>query len=256
MTNTALLSAENLSLRLGGRQVLDKVSLRLLPGQILTLIGPNGAGKTSLLRVLLGLQAPTSGRVERAPGLRTGYMPQRLHLDGQLPLTARRFLELGGASGAALRTVAAETGAEAVLESPLAALSGGELQRVLLARALLREPQVLVLDEPARGVDVVGQADLYRLIGEVRDRHGCGVLLVSHDLHLVMAAADQVLCLNHHVCCMGRPEAIARDPAYQALFSPAVLGGLALYTHHHDHAHNLHGDVLPTACAGHEHPHG
>jgi zinc transport system ATP-binding protein len=221
----------------GGRVALSEVSLALSPGEIVTVIGPNGAGKTTLLRVVLGLQRPDAGSVQRRPGLCVGYVPQRLAIDETLPLTVRRFLTLVSGTRRPIKDVLAEVGAPHTSDLPVQTLSGGEFQRVLLARALLREPDLLVLDEPVQGVDIAGQAELFALIRRIRDRRGCGVLLVSHDLHLVMAATDHVICLNHHVCCSGHPEAVSRDPAYRALFG-AAIDGFALYAHHHDHRHD------------------
>lgn len=233
---TAFVEAQGIHLRLGGRVVLEDVSLRLEAGRIVTLIGPNGAGKTSLVRVLLGLLKPTAGRVVRKPGLRVGYVPQRLAVDATLPLTALGFLRLAGADPARCRRSLARVGVDGLADRPLAALSGGELQRALLARALLRRPELLVLDEPDQGLDIPGRRALHQLLAELRDELGCAVLLVSHDLHLVMAATDLVLCLNRHLCCSGTPDAVRADPAYGALF------GLP-YTHRHDHVHRLSGAV-------------
>jgi len=241
----SLVSVRGVSLILGGQTVLHEVSLEVRRGEILTLIGPNGSGKTSLVRVVLGLTAPSAGSVRLRPGLRIGYMPQRLQVDPVLPLSVRRFLLLGGrCPEARLQATLKEVGALRVVEHPIQAISGGELQRILLARALLREPDLLVLDEPVQGVDVNGQIELYELISRIRQRHGCGILMVSHDLHLVMAATDHVTCLNHHVCCSGAPEVVSRDPAYLGLFGTAT-DKLAVYTHHHNHAHDLHGDIVP-----------
>ncbi len=239
-----------------GRTVLDHVELTVAERQIVTVIGPNGAGKSMLLRVLLGLVKPDSGQVWLKPGIRIGYMPQKLPVDGTLPLTVRRFLELGRQGGTEnLQAALDEVGAPHVMDSPIQAVSGGEFQRVLLARALMRSPHLLVLDEPVQGVDVAGQEDLFRLILRIRDKRGCGVLMVSHDLHLVMAATDTVVCLNHHVCCTGRPEAVRADPAYLALFG-AAAGALAIYTHHHDHTHDAAGHVLPGDDKHDHHGHG
>ena len=239
--------------------VLEDISLEVKAGEIITLIGPNGAGKTTLVRVLLGLLAPSQGRVWRKARLTIGYMPQKLVSEASLPLTVQRFLRLlPGVTLAKVRAALAEVGASAVAARPLNSISGGELQRVLLARALLRQPQLLVLDEPAQGVDVLGQAELYQLIGRLRARLGCAVLMVSHDLHLVMSATDQVVCLNRHICCSGHPEQVSHDPAFVALFGEEARG-LAIYHHHHDHQHDLHGAVLKPAaqgCTGSLHPHG
>ncbi len=243
--SSRLLEAHAVDWSVGEEAILSKVSLTLEEGEILTIIGPNGAGKTSLLRILMGLVTPSGGRVWRRPGLRIGYMPQRLAIDPSLPLRVRRFLRLAEHGGPmTLAAVAAEVGIEGLLDTPLAAVSGGEFQRVLLARALLREPQLLVLDEPAQRVDVKGQAELYRLIDSVRKRHGSAVLMISHDLHLVMAATDTVLCLNRHVCCAGKPEVVGAHPEFLHLFGRHAVQGLALYAHHHDHDHDIHGRVV------------
>jgi zinc transport system ATP-binding protein len=232
-----LVSLADVRVAFGRRAALSGVSLALGPREIVTIIGPNGAGKTTLLRVVLGLQRVDAGRVQRRSGLRIGYVPQRFSVDETMPLTVQRFLGLVPGAQRTTSEVLAEVGAGHTAALPLQTLSGGELQRVLLARALLREPELLVLDEPAQGVDITGQVELFALIRRLRDATGCGVLLVSHDLHLVMAATDRVICLNHHVCCSGHPAAVSRDPAYRALFGAAV-DGLALYAHRHDHRHD------------------
>ncbi|HET8729751.1 MAG TPA: zinc ABC transporter ATP-binding protein ZnuC [Moraxellaceae bacterium] len=241
----ALLQLERVSLRRDGREVLRDVSLSLRPGEIVTVIGPNGAGKTSLVRVALGLLPVDGGERRIRPGLRIGYVPQKLGLNEALPLDVDRFLTLArpGLSADAVQRALDETGASRVLKTTVARLSGGELQRVLLARALLREPELLVLDEPAQGVDITGQEELYSLIASVRQRHGCAVLMVSHDLHLVMASTDHVVCLNRHVCCEGHPESVSANPEYRRLFGLQGSRGLALYSHHHDHHHDSHGDI-------------
>lgn len=246
-----LLQATDVHLKFGDRMILQAIDLTLQQGRITTLIGPNGAGKTSLVRIMLGLQKPSTGALWRQPGLRIGYMPQKLHLDASLPLTAGRFLALGGASPAQQQTAWSLTGVQHLLNSPMQRLSGGEVQRVLLTRALAREPHLLVLDEPVQGVDVNGQVALYNLINQIRHEQGCGVLMVSHDLHLVMANTDDVVCLNQHVCCHGHPESVTNHPAYLELFGPKAAQSLAVYTHNHDHRHNLHGDVV---CEHAEHP--
>jgi zinc transport system ATP-binding protein len=237
-----LVEARGVGVRIGRHELLSHVDLSLHPGEILSLIGPNGAGKTTLLRVLLGVMQPTSGEVVRRPGLTVGYVPQRLQLDPTLPLGVGRFLALG--RGRDPRAALAEVGASHLERALMAELSGGEFQRVTLARALAREPDLLLLDEPAQGVDFAGQLELYALIEKVRDRHGCGVLLVSHDLHVVMAATDRVVCLNRHVCCAGQPEAVSQHPEYLALFGARAAAGLAIYSHEHDHHHDLAGAVV------------
>jgi zinc transport system ATP-binding protein len=203
------------------------------------------------LKILIGLAQPSSGSVWRREGLRVGYMPQKLQIDAALPLTAGRFLQVAERDMTRVRAVAFEVGVEALLKTPITAVSGGELQRLLLARALLRDPELLLLDEPVQGVDIAGQAELYALIREVRSRHRCAVLMISHDLHVVMASTDTVLCLNRHVCCAGRPEVVSNDPAYLQLFGRQAAEQIAVYTHHHDHAHDMHGNVI-----GEHHHHG
>ncbi len=203
--------------RFGRTVVLEKVDIVVQAGRVVTVIGPNGAGKTTLLRVLLGLTAANAGVVRRRAGLRIGYVPQRLHVDPTLPLTVQRFLGLVP-ERRRVGQVLEELAITRLLDKPMQRLSGGEMQRVLLARALLGDPDLLVLDEPAQSVDVGGQGELYTLIGRLRDQHGYGVLLVSHDLHLVMGATDHVICLNRHVCCTGTPALVKKQPEYIALF--------------------------------------
>ncbi len=235
-----------------GRDILVDVDLTVYPARIVTLIGPNGAGKTTLVRALLGLIRHQGGSLKLARGLKIGYMPQRLRIDPIVPVTVERFLTLNNRiPGIDVHQALQEVGAGHLARASVQVISGGEFQRVLLARALLRKPDLLVLDEPAQGVDVAGQGELYRLIGALRDRYGCAVLMISQDLHLVMEAADLIICLNHHVCCTGRPEAVSRHPEYLKLFGAVRPGGLAVYTHHHDHQHGLHGEVVPLG-SGHD----
>lgn len=249
----ALITCENVSWRRDGVDVLQDVSFRIAPREIVTLIGPNGAGKTSLVNLVTGLAEPTQGRVLRRDKLRVGYMPQHLRFDSSLPLTVERFLRLASTERNTLAHYSGRLGITGLWHQQLQNLSGGELQRVLLTRAVMRRPELLVLDEPTQGVDVLGQAELYRHISELRDELGCGVLMVSHDLHLVMAKTDTVICLNRHICCHGEPESVARHPEYLQLFGKQAAEDIAVYTHHHDHEHNLHGDVV--ADPNHQHDH-
>ena len=234
--------------------ILDHVDMEIRTREIVTLVGPNGAGKTTLARILLGLDRADRGDIVRTPGVTIGYVPQRLTVDPVLPLTVRRFLTLSRrADRPAVDAALSEVGVAGLADRALQDLSGGELQRTLLARALLRGPDLLILDEPVQGVDFSGQFELYALIARIRDERGCGILLISHDLHLVMAATDRVVCLNRHVCCAGHPEDVSRDPAYVALFGPRAARELAVYHHDHDHRHDLHGEVVP--MRPHRHPH-
>jgi zinc transport system ATP-binding protein len=243
LNHPLLIDVQSVSVALGGRPVLQNVSLQIREREIISLIGPNGAGKTTLVKTVLGLLQPDSGRIVRPAALRTAYLPQRLKIDPALPITVERFLQLGGGDETALSDVLRETGVARLRKSPLQSVSGGEFQRVMLARCLLRRPQLLVLDEPGQGMDVSGQEELYGLVKSIRDRYGCGILLVSHDLHFVMAATDHVVCLHHHICCTGHPEAITAHPEFLRLFGRPAMN-LALYTHEHDHAHDLHGDIV------------
>jgi zinc transport system ATP-binding protein len=238
--NAPLVKLSNISKSFSGNTVLSGVDLQLEPGKILTLIGPNGAGKTTLVKIVLGLVAPDKGQVCLHPDLRIGYMPQKLHIDPTLPVTLQRFLKLADSDPELCLDAAKEVHIEHLIGSPLQSLSGGEMQRALLARAILRKPNFLVLDEPVQGVDVVGQEALYRLIGQLRDRLHCGVLMVSHDLHLVMSSTDEVICLNQHICCHGHPDQVSNNPAFLELFGSKT----APYTHNHDHHHDLHGEVI------------
>ena len=240
-----LVTLENISVKFSQRPVLAGISLKLEPGKILTLLGPNGAGKSTLVRAVLGLLKPTSGSVKRATDLRIGYVPQKLHIDPTLPITVERFMRLSrGTKRDAILPALKRVQAGHLLHATLQKLSGGETQRVLLARALLNEPQLLVLDEPTQGVDVNGQVALYDLIDQLRRELNCGVLMVSHDLHLVMAKTDEVLCLNHHICCSGTPEAVSQHPEFIAMFGPRGAQQLAIYRHHHNHRHDLQGRIV------------
>ena len=235
-----LVSGQGLVVRYGGRSVLDRVSIEVRRREVVSLIGPNGAGKTTAVRALLGLIKPDAGTVRHAPGLVVGYVPQRIAPEVLLPLTVRRFLAMAGRQARAdVATTLDEVGAAAVMERQLSSLSGGEYRRVLLARALLRNSDLLVLDEPLQQVDFAGQLALHQLIGRLRDRRGCGVLVISHDLHLVLGATDRVICINGHVCCAGEPETVSRHPEYVSLFGPHAAAALAVYTHDHDHSHDL-----------------
>jgi zinc transport system ATP-binding protein len=245
-----LIDASRICVRFGQSEVLHDVTLTVSPGEIVTIVGPNGSGKSTLLRALLGIVPVAQGEVTRSAGLRIGYVPQRLALDRSLPLTVRRFLSLPVRVTDADATQAlARVGVPDVEKAQMAGLSGGQLQRVLLARALLAKPQLLVLDEPTQGLDQPGEAGFYRLIEEVRAESGVAVLMVSHDLHVVMAASDRVICLNGHVCCEGTPHVVSSAPEYRALFGLGTQGALALYQHVHDHDH-------ASGPHHHDHPHG
>lgn len=234
-----LIVARDLSVRLGRRTILNHVSVEIRPGEIVTIVGPNGSGKSTFLRALIGAVPPASGRIERAPGLRIGYVPQKLAIDRSMPMTVRRFLGLPRRIGrAAADAVLERAGAPGLANRQMTDLSGGQFQRVLLARALMEKPQLLLLDEATQGLDQPGAAAFYRRIEEVRQELGCAVVMVSHDLHVVMAASDRVICLNGHICCQGTPAVVADAPEYRALFGSGTKGALALYRHDHNHEHD------------------
>lgn len=244
--STRLAELQDIGIRFGERQLLSNINMTLHQGEIVTLIGPNGSGKSTLIRTLLGLQEPTSGKVVRHDHLRIGYMPQKLHIDPTLPLTVKHFLGLvRGVNKKDIRPTLNKVGIPHLENSQVHVLSGGETQRLLLARALLNRPNLLVLDEPVQGVDVSGQVELYNLIDVIRKELNCGVLMISHDLHLVMAQTDTVVCINQHVCCSGTPQHVKGHPAYQALFGiPGADSSLAIYAHNHNHVHDDSGEVV------------
>ncbi|NQZ31200.1 MAG: zinc ABC transporter ATP-binding protein ZnuC [Oceanospirillaceae bacterium] len=252
--NSDIVKLQDVNISFSGKQVVKNVSFNLHKDCITTLIGPNGAGKTTLVKIVLGLIKPDSGTVWRRPEMMVGYVPQKLHIDSTFPLTVRRFLQISRSiSSEAIAQAVASVNIENLLDNSIHGLSGGEMQRVLLSRALLRDPQLLVLDEPVQGVDINGQIELYQLIADIRKARGCSVLMISHDLHLVMSATDHVICMNQHICCSGHPEKITNDPSYIEMFGAASAKTMALYAHHHNHDHNLHGDVLPANEAEHQH---
>ncbi len=237
-----LIKLNSISKYFNGNKVLSSVDLTINQGQIITLIGPNGAGKTTLVKIVLGLIHADEGVISRSPDLRIGYMPQKLHIDPTMPITLERFLNLTEKNKKLCADVLDEVGVIQLLSCPLSSLSGGEMQRALLARAILHKPNFLVLDEPVQGVDVVGQEALYKLISELHGRLNCAVLMVSHDLHLVMSSTNEVICLNQHVCCHGHPDQVSRNPAFIEIFGTKTTA-YTTYTHHHDHQHGLHGEV-------------
>lgn len=235
----SLIAVDNLSVRYGANTVLSGVDLSVEAGEIITIVGPNGSGKTSLLRAIIGAVPAAKGQVTRQRGVKIGYVPQRLHIDPTLPITVERFMRLTDpVSRSACKDALAVAGVPDLLKRQMSQLSGGQFQRVLLARALINKPDILLLDEATQGLDQPGSAAFYRQIEAVRQETGCAVLMISHELHVVMSASDRVICLNGHVCCEGTPAIVASAPEYRALFGTGTGGALALYRHDHDHNHD------------------
>jgi zinc transport system ATP-binding protein len=240
----ALVAVRHGTVTRGGRAILDNVDFTIGRGEIVTLIGPNGAGKSTLVKVALGLERLDKGVMWRAPGLTVGYQPQKYTLDPALPLTVRRLVTLNTiASAARVAEVLGLLRLERLVDADAHTLSGGELQRAMLARAFLREPRLLVLDEPSQNLDVAGAVEIYQIIADARKATGCSVLVVSHDLNVVMAATDRVYCLNTHLCCSGAPEDVGQHRAFLELFGAAAAKTLAIYPHHHDHVHAPDGTI-------------
>ena len=234
-----LIQAFNINVSRQGNKILENVSVVVGDHDFLTVIGPNGAGKSMLLKCLMGFYAPDIGEIRKMNGLRVGYVPQNFAPEHTMPISVRRFLTLRKKTEkAAIEEVAQETGILNILDQALFELSGGERQRVLLARSLLDNPHLLVLDEPAQNLDISGQLGFYRLVEKIYKERKVSVLMVSHDLHLVMASTKEVICLFHHVCCSGEPQIVAKDPEFISLFGNDMATMMAAYQHSHDHAHH------------------
>ncbi len=243
-SNSILVQLDNAGVRQGGKWLIRHIDFAVRRGQIITIIGPNGSGKSTTLKVLTGILKATEGKVIRDRNLKIGYVPQNLVLDGSMPLSVRRMMNLAGnIKSNAIDETMQRFHIDHLAEAQVQSLSGGEFQRLLLARAVLSKPQLLVLDEPSQGVDFSGQMEIYDYIREYRDQTGASIVLVSHDLHLVMAATDQVICINGHVCCSGTPEGVANNPQYLDMFGPQTAQALAIYRHTHDHVHLSDGNV-------------
>lgn len=229
-----IVSIKNVSVKLNQQVILKNISFDIEMGKIITLLGPNGAGKSTLVKLVLGLLVPSSGNVFRKKNLSIGYVPQTLRLDKTLPITVKRFIQLNkNVKDDDIHKTLHRVNASSLISKTMHQLSGGEMQRVLLAQALIKKPELLILDEPTQGVDVNGQVALYNLIANAKNEFNCSVLMVSHDLHLVMAKTDEVICLNKHICCSGTPALVSSDPEFIALFGRSAANQLAVYKHQH-----------------------
>jgi len=239
-----LVSLKNVGVERDGKWLVRGVDFDVSRGEIVTLIGPNGSGKSTSVKCALGVIKPTEGSVKRSENMVVSYVPQKFNLDWTLPLSVFRLMNLTSKhSNRDVEEALEQVGIAHLRDAEVSQLSGGELQRAQLARAMLRKPDLLVLDEPVQGVDFQGEVALYELIQHMRDHHGCGVLLISHDLHVVMAATDTVICLNGHVCCRGAPKSVAASAEYKKLFGARASEALAVYDHQHDHTHLPDGRV-------------
>jgi zinc ABC transporter, ATP-binding protein ZnuC len=239
-----LIELKQINVIFAEKTALRDINLKIYPNSIITIVGPNGGGKSTLLKTLLKLQKPSSGEVLYHDKVRIGYVPQKIHLDHSLPLTVSRFLRLSkGVNKRDIEATLTQLSIHHLAEQNMQKLSGGEMQRVLLARAILNKPNLLVLDEPTQGVDINGQAELYQLIHQTQQALNCAVVMVSHDLHIVMADSKEVLCINQHICCAGTPETLSNDPTFMRLWGNQIAQNVGFYSHHHNHHHNMHGDV-------------
>ncbi|MGY4676162.1 zinc ABC transporter ATP-binding protein ZnuC [Pasteurella sp. P03HT] len=242
-----LIELKNIHVIFEQKKALQNINLTIYPNSIITIVGPNGGGKSTLLKVLLKLLPPTSGEVHYSKQVRIGYVPQKIHLDHSLPITVERFLSLKkGLKKQEIQETLTLLSISHLTQNTMQKLSGGEMQRVLLARAILNKPNLLVLDEPTQGVDIHGQVELYQLIHQTQQKLNCAILMVSHDLNIVMADTHQVICINQHICCAGTPEIVSNDPTFIHFFGDQFAKNVALYTHKHNHKHDMHGDVCCT----------
>ena len=240
-----LLKVENASFYLNDKALIKEVSLEIKQGEIVTLIGPNGSGKSTTAKIALGIYKKIEGRVRRFTE-RIGYVPQKVSVDWTLPIRVIDFMSLTeDLKNDQINVALNLTGVEHLKNKSLSNLSGGEFQRVLIARAIAKKPELLVLDEPVQGVDFKGEIALYELIKKISEKLNCGILLISHDLHVVMSATDFVICLNGHVCCSGKPQTVVKDDKYKELFGDRASNILSLYEHEHDHSHSADGSIDP-----------
>jgi len=241
--NNILVKLNEVGFQQNKKWLVKGVSLQVEKGKIVTLIGPNGSGKSTTAKIALGIYKNIEGQVEKFTN-NIGYVPQKISIDWTLPLRVKDFMLLtDDLKDDALDEALTLTGVKHLKDKNLGNLSGGEFQRVLLARAISKKPELLVLDEPVQGVDFTGEIALYELIKKISEKLNCGILLISHDLHTVMTATDHVVCLNGHVCCSGSPKDVARNNEYKALFGEQASQTLSVYEHKHDHEHSNDGEI-------------
>ena len=241
--NNALVKLENAGVYKSSKWLVRGISFEVNKGQIVTLIGPNGSGKTTAAKMILNILNADEGLITSNTN-KMAYVPQKINIDWTMPLRVIDFMKITSSINNGQITEALTlTGVEKLLYNEVHNLSGGEFQRVLIARAVAKKPELLVLDEPVQGVDFNGEIALYNLIKKISDKLNCGILLISHDMHFVMSATDHVICLNGHICCSGTPSTVIKNPAYIKLFGEHNAETLSYYQHHHDHSHNNDGSV-------------
>ena len=233
-----LIQAKDLCVKRHNKNILENVFVNVKKNDFITIIGPNGAGKSVLLECLMGSFVPDSGKIIKKNNLSVGYIPQNFNPESSMPISVKRFLTLKKKfTPQELTNIASETNISEILEKNLSNLSGGELQKVLLARSLLDEPELLILDEPAQNLDIKNQLNFYNLLNSIYKNRELSILMVSHDLHMVMSSTKQVICLYHHICCSGEPQTVAKDPEFISLFGNDMAKMMSVYQHTHNHSH-------------------
>ena len=235
-----LLDVKKIFLEIDSKYILEDISFQVNSNQIITIIGPNGSGKTSLIKIIIGLINQTSGEVVKKNGLKIGYVPQKFVYNKNLPMSVARFVDYQNNSylnDQNISFIESLIDINKLFNKQVSSLSGGELQKVLLFRALLSFPDILILDEPTQGVDIQGQLNFYSILSKLRDKFNLSILIVSHDLHFVMKNTDIVICLNNHICCIGKPEEISQNEHFNKIFGENISNIISLYQHKHNHTH-------------------
>ena len=241
--NKLLVKLENAGVYRSSKWLVRGISLEINQGQIVTLIGPNGSGKTTTAKMILNILNTDEGLVTGNAN-KMAYVPQKINIDWTMPLRVIDFMKITSSlNNKQITESLVMTGVDKLLYNQIHSLSGGEFQRVLIARAIAKKPDLLVLDEPVQGVDFNGEIALYNLIKEISVNLNCGILLISHDMHFVMSTTDHVICLNGHICCSGSPSNVVKNPEYIKLFGEHNSETLSYYQHQHDHSHNHDGSI-------------
>lgn len=238
-----LISIQDLNINFKESKILKNINFDIYPKQIITIIGPNGAGKSTLIKAILGFIQPNSGKITKHSNLKIGYVPQKISFSEQIPITVLKFLKLNNKDITPYDHINHQLNITSLLNKSIHQISGGELQRVLLAKALYSNPNLLILDEPTNNIDLNGQAEFYKLCTYLQQQLNCAILMASHDLHIVMSGTNSVICLNQHICCHGLPTMVSQNSEFIKLFGNH-MAKLAIYHHHHDHFHTLDGEII------------